>query len=323
MSLRRREFIMGLGGAAAWPIAARAQRPVMPVIGFLSAQGRGEAQQLIAAFHQGLKEDGFVEGQNVAIEYHLAEYQYDRLPTLAADLVRRQVALIVAVGPAALPAKAATTTIPIVFTVGVDPVDIGLVSRLNRPGCNLTGATLLNVNLGPKRLEVLHELLPAATSIALLINPTRANSEAETADMLAAASTLGLTLHVLHASTERDIDAAFATLVQLRASGLVIGTDSFFNARHELLAALAVRHAVPTIYQYREFTAAGGLMSYGGGLTDSVRIAGVYAGRILKGEKPADLPVQQVTKVELIINLKTAKALGLTVPFTLLGRTDE
>jgi putative ABC transport system substrate-binding protein len=320
--LRRRDFIATLGGVAVWPLAARAQQRAMPVIGYLNA-GSASTSLFLLPFLQGLKESGFVEGRNVNIEYRWADGQYDRLPTLAADLVRHQVALIVAAGPAALAAKAATTTIPIVFTVGVDPVDIGLVSRLNRPGGNLTGATLLNVNLGPKRLEVLHELLPASTSIALLINPTRANGEAETTDMLAAARTLGLTLHVLRASTERDIDAAFATLVQLRASGLVIGTDTFFNARHELLAALAVRHAVPTIYQYREFTAAGGLMSYGGGLTDSIRIAGVYAGRILKGEKPADLPVQQVTKVELIINLKTAKALGLTVPFALLGRADE
>jgi putative tryptophan/tyrosine transport system substrate-binding protein len=321
--IRRRQFIAGLGSVAAWPLAARAQQAAMPVVGYLSSQGPSEDSQLIAAFHQGLRRLGFVEGQNVAIEYRFGEGQYDRLPALAADLVRRQVAIIAAVGTAALPARAATTMIPIVFSVGVDPVESGLVSRLNRPGGNLTGAHTLNVELGPKRLELLHKLLPTATDIALLINPARANAEPETRDMSAAAGTLGLKLHVLHASTERDIDAAFANVVQQRGGGLVIGGDSFFSARQEQLAALAIRHAVPTIYQYREFAAAGGLMSYGNSHTDGIRLAGVYAGRILKGEKPGDLPVQRVTKIELIINMKTAKALGIDVPPTLLATADE
>ena len=322
--MTRREFITLLGGAAAaWPLAARAQQPVMPVIGFLHSESPGQYASHLHAFHQGLSEAGYVEGRNVAIQYRWAESHYDRLPALAADLVRRQVAVMTANGPAAQPAKAATATIPIVFFAANDPVEIGLVASFNRPGGNLTGVVNLGVELGPKRLELLHELIPAATLIAALINPAHPNADAQSAAMQAAARTLGLELHLLHASTEGDFDTVFATLLQLRAGGLVILTDPFFNTRIEQLAALAVRHAVPTIYQQRNFAAAGGLLSYTGSFTDLWRVIGVYAGRILKGEKPADLPVQQSTKVELIINLKTAKALGLEVPPQLLARADE
>ena len=261
----------------------------------------------------------------MAIEYRWAEGQYDRLPALVADLIRRQVTVIAANSPApVMAAKAATTTIPIVFATGYDPVAAGLVASLARPGGNLTGVTSLTAEVGPKRVELLHELVPTATSIALLVNPAAGPlRETISTDLQAAARTLGLQFHVLHASAVRDFDTVFATLAQLRAGGLVIGSDPFFNSQSEQLAALAIRHAVPAIYQYREFAAAGGLMSYGGSLTDMYRQVGVYTGRILKGEKPADLPVQQSTKVELIINLKTAKALGLTVPPTLLARADE
>jgi putative ABC transport system substrate-binding protein len=327
--MRRREFITLLGGAAAsisWPLTARAQQPAMPVIGYLGSESPDLYADILRAFRQGLNETGFVEGRNVAIEFRWAEGQNDRLPALAADLVRRQVTVIAAPGstPAALAAKAATTTIPIVFQLGTDPVATGLVASLSRPGGNLTGVTSLNVEVGPKRVELLHELVPTATSIALLVNPTNpALALALSREVQAAGRTLGLTLHVLHASTERDFDMVFAALAQLRAGGLVIGTDIFFTSRMEQLAALALRHAVPAIYQYREYAAAGGLMSYGGNHADMARRAGVYTGRILKGEKPADLPVQQVTKVEMIINLKTAKALGITVPLALLGRADE
>ena len=296
----------------------------MPVIGFLNSASPDGYAVPVRAFRQGLKDIGYVEGQNVAIEYRWAEGQYDRLPALAADLVRRQVTAIAATStPAALTAKAATTTIPIVFTTASDPMRLGLVASLSRPGGNVTGATQLNVEVGPKRLELVRELLPAATIIALLVNPTNPVAETLARDLQAAARTIGLQLHILNASTERDIDDAFVNLAKLRASALVVGSDVFFNTRSEQLGALTVRHGVPTIYQYREFAAAGGLMSYGGSITDSYRRAGGYTGRILKGEKPADLPVQQSTKVELIINLKTAKTLGLTLPLSLLGRADE
>ena len=323
--MKRREFITLVGGAAAWPLAARAQQPAMPVVGILGATtAQGYAAQM-AAFQQGLKETGFVEGHNVAIEYRWAEDRYDRLPELAADLVRRQVAVIATIGgnAAAMTAKAATSTIPVVFHGSIDPVEAGFVASLNRPGGNLTGVVTLNIDTGQKRLELIHELVPTATTIGLLLNPTNAVAETQSKDLQAAARTLGLQLHVLHAQTERDFDEVFATLAQARAGALVIGTDGFFVSQSEQLAALTVRHALPAIFQYRRFVTAGGLMSYGGSVTDSYRLSGVYTGRILKGEKPADLPVQQATKVELMINLKTAKALGLTVPLPLVGRADE
>jgi putative tryptophan/tyrosine transport system substrate-binding protein len=321
--MRRRAFITLLGGAAAWPLAARAQQLALPLVGFLNSALPDGFEPVVAAFRQGLKETGYVEGQNVVIEYRWAGGQHDRVPAMAADLVRRQVAVIVANTPGNLAAKAATTTIPIVFTTAGDPVQMGLVTSLNRPGGNVTGVTNLTVELGPKWLELLHELVPTATIMALLVNPTNPNlAESTTKDLQAAARTLALKLHVLHASSERDFDRIFATLVQLRVGGLVIGTDAFFLSRSEQLAALTVRHAVPTIFQERAFAAAGGLMSYGG-TRDAYRQAGIYTGRILKGEKPADLPVVQSTKVELILNLKTARALGITVPLPLSGRADE
>jgi putative tryptophan/tyrosine transport system substrate-binding protein len=324
--IKRRSFLTLLGGAAAaWPLGARAQQPAMPVIGFLNSTSPDAYASRLRAFHQGLGQSGFVEGRNVTIEYRWANDQYDRLPALAADLVRRQVAVIVAAGgPTPRTAKAATTTIPIVFLIGENPVQTGLVASLNRPGGNLTGVTNLAAELGPKRLELLHEAVPTATTMAFLVNPTGPGADIQSRDLRAAARTLGLQLHVLHASTERDFDTVFTDLLRMRASGLVVGADPFFNARSEQLGALALRHALPAIYQRRGFAAAGGLMSYGDSSAEvASRVAGVYTGRILKGEKPADLPVQQATRIELVLNMKTAKALGLTFPHTLLGRADE
>jgi putative tryptophan/tyrosine transport system substrate-binding protein len=325
--VKRREFIMLLGGAAAaWPLAVRAQQPAMPVVGFLSSTSPDLYEHRLRPFGQGLKEAGYVEGQNVEIDYRWAEGQHDRLPALAAQLVQRRVAVIVAAGgtPSAMAAKAATATIPIVFGVAVDPVEVGLVASLSRPGGNVTGVTNLNVEVGPKRLELLRELLPSVTVIAVLVNPASpAIADPFVRGMQAAARTLGLQLHVLHASTERDFDTVFATLVQLRAGALVLGPDIFFNARSEQLAALTIRHAVPAIFQYRQYVAAGGLLSYGPSEKEYYRLVGVYTGRILKGAKPADLPIEQPIKFELMINLKTAKALGITVPPTLLARADE
>jgi putative ABC transport system substrate-binding protein len=319
--MRRRQFIVGLGGAAAWPVAAWARQPT--VIGFLNAGTPDGYAPMAAAFRQGLKEVGYSEAQNVSIEYRWADGQYDRLPAMAADLVRGQVAVIFTNSPGVVATKAATTTIPIVFATAGDPVELGFVAALNRPGGNITGVTQLSVEVASKRLELMHELVPMETIIAVLLNPNYPSAETQLRDMQAAARTLGLQVHALRASNEREINDAFATLVQLRADAFVISSDPFLNSRTKQLAALALRHAVPTIFQYREFAVAGGLMSYGGSIVDSYRQAGVYTGRILKGEKPADLPVQQSTKVELILNLKTAKALGLTVPITLLVRADE
>jgi ABC-type uncharacterized transport system substrate-binding protein len=325
--MRRREFIKLLGStAAAWPLTAQAQPAAMPVMGFLNATSpQGHARQL-SAFLKGLGETGYVDGQNVHIEYRWAEGQNDRLPAMAADLVHRNVAVIAAsTTPAILAAKAATATIPIVFEGGEDPIQLGLVASLNRPGGNITGVTQLNAETAPKRLELLHELLPTAKVIALLVNPADSTLpvSSSTRAVQSAAHTLGLKLPVLNASGERDFDAVFANLNRLRASGLVIGPDALFNNYAEQLGALTLRHAVPTIFEIREFVAAGGLASYGGSLTDSYRLAGVYTGRVLKGEKPADLPVQQGTKVEMFLNLRTAKALGISVPLSLLGRADE
>ena len=322
--MRRREFLSLVGAAAIWPLDVCAQQS-LPVIGFLSSASPDEYAIRLGAFRHGLKEAGYVEGQNVAIEYRWAEDQYNRLPALAAELVHRQVAVIVAGGgtPSAVAAKAATVTIPIVFAVAVDPVKAGLVNSLNRPGGNLTGVTNQNVNVAEKRLELMHELLPKATTIAVLVNPTSVISEPFVQGLKPAARALGLKLDIVNASADHDFDTVFASLVQQRASALVISTDTFFNTRAEQLATLSLRYAVPAIYQYRPFVAAGGLMSYGSDETEYYRLAGMYAGRILKGEKPADLPVQQLTKVELIINLKTAKTLGITVPQSLQSRADE
>ena len=325
--MQRREFITLLGGAVgAWPLTARAQQPAMPVIGFLGSASADLYANALRAFRQGLNETGYVEGRNVTIEYRWADGQNDRLPALVADLVRRQVNVIASPGstPAALAAKAATATIPVVFQIGTDPVAAGLVDSLARPGGNVTGVTNLNTELAPKRLEMLRELIPTANIIALLVNPTSPFiTKNISSDLQSAARTLGMQLHILNASTERDFDMVFTTLVQLRASALVIAPDAMFISRSEQLGALTLRHGVPAITQFREFAAAGGLMSYGASFTDAARQVGVYTGRILKGEKPADLPVQQTTKVELTINMKTAKALGLTVPPALLARADE
>ena len=322
--MQRRDFITLVSGAVvAWPLVVRAQQAAMPVIGFLNSASPDVFADLVHAFTQGLAETGYVEGRNVAIDYRWAENHYDRLPELAADLVRRQVAVIVANPPAVLPAKAATSTIPIVFVSALNPVEVGLVASLSRPGGNVTGVSTLNVELLRKRVELLRELIPTATVIGALINPTTPAAATQLKDLQEAGRNLGLQIQVMQASSESDLDLAFTRLSQLRAVGLVIAGDPFFTSRSDRLAALALRHGMPAIFQFRQFAAAGGLMSYGGSFTEGNRLAGIYTGRILKGEKPADLPVQQSTKVELIINLKTAKTLGLKVPNTLIGRADE
>jgi len=323
--MKRREFISLLGGAAAaWPLAARAQQAKVARIGFLHTASPGPLRDQLAEFHRGLNETGYVEGRNIAIEYRWAEGQYERLPMLAGDLVRGRVAVIVAVATiAAKAAKMATASIPIVFNIGTDPVKDGLVASINRPGGNATGVTSLNVEIGPKLLELLHEVVPTATVVALLLNPTNSNAETSSKGFQAAARVLGVQLRVLHASTERDFDASFATVVQKGAGVLLIASDPFFLSRRDQLAALATHYAVPTIYQYREFAVAGGLMSYGTSREDTFRQAGIYTGKVLRGTQPADLPVVQPTKFELVINLKTAKALGLEIPPTLLARADE
>jgi putative tryptophan/tyrosine transport system substrate-binding protein len=322
--IKRREFITLLGGAAAaWPLAAGAQQPAMPVVGFLNSASATTFAPFATAFRQGLAETGHADGRSVVIEYRWADEQYDRLPALAADLVRGRARAIAANQIAVEAARAATTTIPIVFTTALDPVEAGLVTSLNRPGGNLTGITTLNAELLPKRLELLQQLIPAAVSVALLVNSNSPNAETLSQGARAAARALGLELHVLPASSQRDFEPAFTALTERRAAGLVISADPLFAGRSSELAALALHQRIPTVFQFRQFVAAGGLMSYGGSLTDVYRLAGIYAGRVLKGEKPADLPVHRSTKVELMINLRTAKALGLEVPPTLLARADE
>jgi ABC-type uncharacterized transport system substrate-binding protein len=324
--MKRRELLRLAGGAiAAWPVAASAQQATMPVVGFLNAASAQSYTPQAAAFLKGLGEAGYVDGRDVAVEYRWADGQNERLPALAADLVHRPVTVIAATTtPAAVAARAATTTIPIVFEMGNDPVRLGLVASLSRPGGNVTGVTTLNVEVAPKRLEILHELVPTATVIAVLIDPTDpVNAEETTRQMRAAAPRLGIDLHVLAAGTERELDAAFTKLAELRAGGLVLGGGPFFLAHQEKLASLTVRYGIPTVFDDRPFVAAGGLISYGGSFSDAYRLAGVYTGRILKGQKPGELPVLQATRVELRINLKTAKALGVTVPLPLAGRADE
>jgi ABC-type uncharacterized transport system substrate-binding protein len=322
----RREFITLIGGAAAaWPVAAHAQRPVMPMIGFLSSRSPSESADVVAAFRTGLRESGFVEGQNLAIAFRWAEGRYDRLSGLAADLVGLPVAVLFAAGGSvsAIAAKMATSTIPIVFSAAADPVRLGLVASLNRPGGNLTGMSTFTLEMAGKRLELLKEIMPTAVAAAYLLNPTSASSEIESRQAQTAARALGIELHVLSASTEHDLDARFAALVKLSAAGLVVQADPFFDSQRERLVTLAARHGLSANYPWREYVLAGGLMSYGTSITDSYRQGGLYVGRILKGEKPADLPIMQPTKFHLALNLKTAKALGLTVPPSLLATADE
>jgi putative ABC transport system substrate-binding protein len=324
--MRRRDFIKVVAGSAtAWPLAARAQQPAMPVIGFISSRSPDESASAVVAFRQGLAEAGYVEGQNVEISFRWAEGDYDRLPMMAADLARRQVTAILATGgnPPVLAVKAATATIPIVFIIGSDPVEVGFVASLNRPGGNVTGVSLFTSLLVAKRLELLRELVPAGTIIAFLVNPDNSNARPDTAVMQAAATRLGQKLIVLSARTEQDIDLAFASLGQQQATALVVNTDAFFLTRRNQLASLEARYAIPTIHDLREYAAAGALISYGTNLPNAYRQAGIYVGRILKGDKPSDLPVQEPTKFDLVINLKTAKALGITIPPSLLVRADE
>jgi putative tryptophan/tyrosine transport system substrate-binding protein len=322
--MQRREFITLIGGAAvAWPIGAGAQQPTMPVVGFLRSPSLADATHLVIAFRLGLKEAGFVEGQNVAIEYRSAENDRDKLTALVSDFTRRPVVVIVGDNPSALVAKAVTTTVPIVFATGSDPVSDGLVASLNRPGGNVTGVSFISGVLGPKRLELLRQLVPRAKTIAMLVNPSTAETVTERSDVQAAAQAIGQQLIILDVSSDRDIETAFATFVQRGAGALLVGTGGFMFSNRERLVALAARHALPANYFLREFVVAGGLMSYGTSITDAYRQVGIYAGRILKGEKPANLPVMQPTKFELVINLKTAKALGLTVPPALLTSADE
>jgi putative ABC transport system substrate-binding protein len=325
--MRRREFITLLGGAAAWPVAVRAQQAQMPVIGLLNVASRESIASASSkvAFLQGLKEVGYVEGRNAAIEERFADFRNESLPALAADLVQHRVRVIFGMGgPAsAIAAQTATSTIPIIFVTGGDPVGVGLVASFNRPGANITGVSFLNNAIGSKRLGLLRELLPTAATIGFLVEPTNPNSESETSDMLAAAVAMGRKLLVVKASAERDIDAAFMSLIQQRADAVIVAAQAFFASRQDQLLALAQRHALPAMYDRREAVAAGGLMSYGASLSEAFRQAGVYAGRILKGEKPADLPVMQSVRFELVINMKTAKALGLAVPPSLLALADE
>jgi len=324
MSLHRRKFIAALGGAAAWPLAARAQQRAIPVIGYLNFGSPESDAPRLTGLRRGLNQAGYVEGRNFVIEYRWAGNQAGRLPGLAADLVQLQVAVIVAAGtPPALAAKAATTGIPIVFNVGADPVQLGLVASLNRPGGNVTGFNGINSELGAKQLALLHELVPSAATIGFLENPDDPIFEITARDVLAAAPVIGLKVQILKAGTDREIETAFASVVEARTGALLVGGDPLFNSRIEQLVGLAVRHAIPTMYSYREFVVAGGLISYGVSLTETYRQVGLYTGRILKGEKPADLPVEQATKLGLIINLKTAKALGLQVPYKLLALADE
>jgi putative tryptophan/tyrosine transport system substrate-binding protein len=329
LDMKRREFIALAGGGgllfAAKARRARAQQPAMPVVGFLGSRSPEDSANLVAAFRAGLGESGFVEDRNVTIEFRWAEGHYDRLPALAADLVNRQVSVLAAPGgiAAGLAAKASTTKIPIIFLTGADPVQFGLVASLSRPGGNLTGVAILTNTLAPKQLELLHEVVPAAALVAFLVNPKNPIAESDTRDLQSAASTTRQQIVVLNASNESEIEKAFATLVQQRAGALLVQSDPLFNSRPDQIVALAARHAVPAMYQWRDFPVAGGLMSYGTVLADAYRQVGIYAGKILKGTKPSDLPVQQSVKVQLVINLKTAKALGLTFPLTLLGRADE
>jgi putative ABC transport system substrate-binding protein len=323
--MRRRDFIALIGGAAAWPLRAQAQQQPMAVVGFLSTASPAPFAHLVAAFHRGLQEAGFVERRNVAVEYRWAEGHYDRLPTLAADLVRRQVAVIVTSGGdnPSVAAKAATATIPIVFNIGSDPVRTGLVASLARPGGNATGVNIFTVELAEKRLGLLHDTIPGAASIAVLVNPNFGPAAANARESESAARRIGKTVSVFNAGNEREIDAAFARIAQARAGALLVAADPFFNSQREQIVALAARYAIPAIYEWREFAQAGGLMSYGTNLLEAYRLQGTYAGRILKGEKPADLPVVQLSKFELVINMVTAKALGIAIPPGVLAIADE